>query len=154
MSNITAFWPAVVSTGSACLGLPEEVCAVFVGFYGKTGVTVVAVMLVALLLSEEALCRASFLFSGMVATEVCDVVGGGGGGCGGSLAVAVALVVAISRCCRCLRLGRWCGLDEEDRVDGSFWLMMASALLPRRATVYKSHISTQCFCRFVPGNRS
>lgn len=25
MSNITSFWPAVVSTGSACLGLPEEV---------------------------------------------------------------------------------------------------------------------------------
>lgn len=25
MGNITSFWPAVVSTGSACLGLPEEV---------------------------------------------------------------------------------------------------------------------------------
>eukprot|EP00752_Nemacystus_decipiens_P009624 g8599.t1 len=24
MSNVTAFWPAIVSTGSACLGLPEE----------------------------------------------------------------------------------------------------------------------------------
>lgn len=25
MNNVTSFWPAVVSTRSACLGLPEEV---------------------------------------------------------------------------------------------------------------------------------